>query len=197
MVHRMDLKALQAKLADLETHTKTPVFSLAQARMLFPEDSDQVLRNSLGRHTRAGYLEKVTTGIWLNKFSAHKTAPVLPMVAALLRPYDFNYVSLETVLSEESIISQQMFGYLTVMTTGKKKTYKTPYGTIEFTTTKRDPKALLQETTRVPGSPLRRATVKRAWGDLKHVRRNLGMVDQEELAQALAASSTQPEATAD
>ena len=142
----MDLKTLQARLADLETHTKTPVFSLAQARMLFPEDSDQVLRNSLGRHTRAGYLEKVTTGIWLNKFSAHKSAAVLPMVAALLRPYDFNYVSLETVLSEESIISQQMFGYLTVMTTGKKKTYKTPYGTIEFTTTKRDPKALLQET---------------------------------------------------
>jgi len=190
MVHIMDVRTLQARLADLEKLTKSPVFSLAQARMLFPEDSDQVLRNSLGRHVKAGSLEKVVTGVWFNPLSAYKTAPVLPMVAALLRPFDFNYLSLETVLSEESVISQQMFGYLTVMTTGKKKTYKTPYGTIEFTNTKRDPKSLLQETVQIPGMPLRRATIKRAWGDLKRVGRNVGMVDHEELQQALAAEES-------
>jgi hypothetical protein len=185
----MNLKTLQTRLADLESKTKTPVFSLAQARVVFPEDKDQVLRNSLGRHTRAGYLEKVTTGIWFNRFSAYRSVPVLPMVVALLRPYDFNYVSLETILSEESIISQQMFGYLTVMTTGKKNTFRTPYGTIEFITTRRDPRELLRDTIPMSGLPLRRATIRRAWGDLKRVGRNVGMVDKEALDQALVTTN--------
>lgn len=187
----MDLLTLHQRLNEIERLTESAVFSLAQARVMFPEESDQVLLNSLGRHTRSGVLRKVATGIWLNTGSNFLSrGNLLHQVAVLLRPADFNYLSLESVLSEHSVISQQMLGYLTVMTTGAKRTYKTSLGTIEFTLTKRDPRQLLAETLPVTNSPLRRATVARAWADLKRVGRNIEMVDQDELELALGTTNT-------
>ncbi len=40
---------------------------------------------------------------------------------------------LESALSEYGVISQIPIDRLTIMTTGRKGHYKTPYGTIEFT----------------------------------------------------------------
>lgn len=183
----MDVKTLQLRLRSIEAHTQTPVFSLSQARIIFPEGSDQNLMNSLQRHSKAGFLRKVCTGVWLNSLSAYQAkGNVLHQVATLLRPSDFNYVSLESVLSESSVISQQLQGYLTVMTTGRRRVYKTSLGTIEFTHTKRDPRSLLRDTTQPADSSLRRATIARAFTDLKRVGRNVEMVDNLELRRSIS-----------
>ena len=78
-----------------------------------------------------------------------------------------------------------MFDYATVMTTGRSGTFKTPLGTLELTHTKRDPMAITNETYPLDDYPLREATIKRAYLDLKNVGRNLELVDQDALSEAI------------
>ena len=54
-----------------------------------------------------------------------------------MRRGEYSYISLETMLSEYGAISQVPIDRLTVMTTGRKGEYETPFGVIEFTHTKR------------------------------------------------------------
>jgi hypothetical protein len=63
------------------------------------------------------------------------------------------------------------------MTTGRKGEYKTPFGTIEFTHTKRAIRHLIPGLL-VTNNPLRLATKQAAWRDLKRVGRNTHLVDE-------------------
>lgn len=102
-------------------------------------------------------------------------------IAKALRPGEYNYVSLESILSEYGAISQIPLDRITIMTTGRKGVYKTPYGTIEYTHTKRDWSDILKEIKTVEKRPLRIASKKIAWRDLKRVGRNTNMVNLGEL----------------
>jgi hypothetical protein len=80
--------------------------------------------------------------------------------------------------SQAGVISQQMFAYLTVMTTGASKVIKTAFGTVEFTHTQRSMVELSHYT--VPqGHKLPWASVATAYRDLKRVGRNVDLVDIE------------------
>ncbi len=81
------------------------------------------------------------------------------------------------VLSEYGAISQVPIDRLTVMTTGRRGTYTTPYGTIEFTHTSRGLPDILVGSREV-GRPLRLATPQTAWRDLKRVGRNIHIMDE-------------------
>ena len=85
------------------------------------------------------------------------------------------------MLSEYGVISQIPLDRLTLMTTGRKGIYQTPYGIIEFTHTKRSVSDILKNTKRITGNPLRIALKKTAWRDLKRVGRNLDLVNLAEL----------------
>ena len=67
------------------------------------------------------------------------------------------------------------------MTTGAKGVHETPFGTIEFTHTKRSPAAILKRTMAAKGRPLRIATKGAAVRDLLRVGRNANMMDPGEL----------------
>ena len=86
-------------------------------------------------------------------------------------------MSLESTLSEYGAISQIPLDRLTIMTTGRKGEYKTPFGTIEFTHTKRSPNEILNHTEAI-GRPLRLANKNTAYRDLKRVGRNTHLVDE-------------------
>lgn len=101
-------------------------------------------------------------------------------VARALRRGEYNYVSLESALSEYGVISQIPLDRLTVMTTGRKGVYHTALGTIEFIHTKRKPTAILEGVVDA-GRPLRLATPHTAWRDLKRVGRNTHLVNADEL----------------
>src|SRR5690606_10369240 len=90
---------------------------------------------------------------------------------------EYNYISLESMLSEYGAISQIPVDRLTVMTTGRKGVYKTLYGVIEFTHTKRSVEDILQSTRVIADKPLRIATPETAWRDLKRVGRNKTLVN--------------------
>ncbi|MCG6220749.1 type IV toxin-antitoxin system AbiEi family antitoxin, partial [Vibrio diabolicus] len=92
-----------------------------------------------------------------------------------LRRGEYNYISLESALSEYSVISQVMIDRITIMTTGRKGEFKTPYGVIEFTHTKRDDIDIISNTI-TSDRPLRIASKETAIRDLKRVGRNTHLI---------------------
>lgn len=152
------------------------VFTKHQLAKFFPEDSENTFSEGLNRLVKSEILQRVCRGVYLNKEASSFESLVIERIARVLRAGDYNYVSLESLLSEHGIISQIPLDHLTVMTTGRKGIYKTPYGTIEFTHTKRSVKDILNNTQVVKDRPLRIATQEAAWRDLKRVGRNINLV---------------------
>ncbi|CDH34911.1 conserved hypothetical protein [Xenorhabdus bovienii str. Intermedium] len=100
------------------------------------------------------------------------------MIAKTMRRGEYNYVSLESALSEYGAISQIPIDRLTVMTTGRKGEYNTPFGTVEFTHTKRAVSDIINHIQDV-GRPLRLANKQAAYRDLKRAGRNTHLVEKE------------------
>jgi predicted transcriptional regulator of viral defense system len=126
-------------------------------------------------------LQRVAKGVYVNPMARSKKGQVVEDIAAVLRRGHFSYVSRESMLSEYGVISQVPMSRITLMTTGANGLYETPYGTIEFTHTKRHPAELIQRTRNVKGRPLRIATKQAAVADLRRAGRNVNMIDTTEL----------------
>jgi predicted transcriptional regulator of viral defense system len=157
------------------------IFTKGDLSKLFAEDSAKTLTEGLGRLVKNGLLERACRGIYVNPHAHCFDGYVLERIVGFLRRGEYNYVSLESMLSEYGVISQIPIDRLTVMTTGRKGIYQTPYGVIEFTHTGRSPADIINNIIKIEGRPLRVATKEAAWRDLKRVRRNLQMVNIAEL----------------
>ena len=153
------------------------VFTKHDLHKLFPEDSSKTLSEGLNRLVKAGILKRACRGIYVNENAMSFDSYTIERIAKALRRGEYNYVSLESMLSEYGEISQVPIDRLTLMTTGRKGTYKTPYGIIEFTHTKRSVKNILSNTHKVSQRPLRIALKDAALRDLKRVGRNVNLVN--------------------
>ncbi|MEL4398788.1 type IV toxin-antitoxin system AbiEi family antitoxin [Shewanella algae] len=151
------------------------VYTKGNLRRLFFDDTADAFKQSLPRLIKQGILERPCRGVYLFALSRRDSYAV-EHIACALRRGEYNYVSLESALSEYGAISQIPISYITVMTTGRKGVFKTPYGTIEFTHTQRDDMDILHNTIKIPQRPLRMATEAAALRDLKRVGRNLHML---------------------
>lgn len=152
------------------------VFTRAALAKLFPDDKPKTFTEGLDRLVDSGQLVRASSGIFVNPHARSFDGRTIERVAQARRPGHYNYLSLESMLSEYGDISQIPIDRLTVMTTGRKGVYRTPYGTIEFTHTARAVSDILENTHKVPERPLRLASRAAAWRDLKRVGRNVGMV---------------------
>ena len=161
------------------------VFTLSDLRKLFPHQSDKTLSESLRRLVFNGLLERASNGVYVNPLSNRSRADLLEDVALALRRGEYSYLSLECALSEWGVISQVPQSYLTVMTTGRKGTFSTPYGIVEFTRTRRTTSEIVRGTLR-GDRPLPLAKASCALQDLRRVGRNLHLVDSGELRECLA-----------
>lgn len=130
---------------------------------------------------KSDILSRACRGIYVNIYAASRDAYTIEHIAKALRCGEYNYVSLESMLSEYGLISQVLLDRLTVMTTGREGVCKTSFGVIEYTHTKRSFMDLLNHIKTVQGRPLRIASKETAWRDLKRVGRNVNMVNQKEL----------------
>jgi len=157
------------------------VFLLHDLKKLFPEDSPKTFKEAMNRHVRDGFIERACRAIYVNGEAVSSDRFTLERIAQALRSGHYNYISLESALSEYGVISQIPVDRLTIMTTGKSGVYQTTYGVIEFTHTKRSVSSVLESTVRVDERPLRLATKQAAWRDLKRVGRNTHLVDLKEL----------------
>lgn len=153
------------------------VFTTADLRKLFPADKMKAFKEGLGRLVKAGLLVHACRGVYVNPYAQSDKGYTIELIAKALRRGEFNYVTLESMLAEYGVISQIPVDMLTVMTTGREGLYHTPYGSIEFTHTKRATADILDSIFTLPERPLRVATREAAWRDMKRVGRNISMVD--------------------
>lgn len=153
------------------------VYTLVDLAKLFHEDSPRALKDGLRRLVKERLLARPARGVYLYPLAHSRDSHTIEHIARALRRGEYNYVSLESALSEYGAISQVPLDRLTVMTTGRKGLYKTPYGTIEFVHTKR-PLVEIRQSMKDVGRPLRLATPQAAWRDLKRVGRNTHLVDE-------------------
>ena len=167
-------------LADLDKRG-VYVFAKRDIEKMFPDENEKALEKSLQRMVADELLIRAAKGVYVNPAATSKTSRVIEEIAKVLRPRCFSYVSLESMLSEYGVISQVPVSRITIMTTGAKGTYDTPYGTIEFTHTKRRPPAIIERTQYVKERPLRFATKTAAVNDLRRVGRNTNMIIDDEL----------------
>lgn len=156
------------------------VFAKRDIEKMFPNEKEKALEKSLQRMVKDGFLVRAARGVYVNPAATSKSGYVIEDVAKALRPGEMCYVSLESILSEYGVISQIPISMITIMTTGANGTYETPFGTIEFTHTKRRLTALLSRTVFVKNRPLRIATKEAAIRDLCRVGRNTNMINENE-----------------
>lgn len=134
---------------------------------------------------KAGVLQRISRGLFIFTLSERRDPHLLEHIAVALRRGSYAYVSLETALSEYGVISQIPLAGLTVMTTGRAGIFETPFGRIEFIHTKRSVEDILDNTVDI-GRPLRMATPQAAARDLRRVGRNVHLIDEEALEEAIA-----------
>ncbi|AMG01025.1 hypothetical protein AL538_25545 [Vibrio harveyi] len=134
------------------------IFQHRDLKKIFHEDTERNLNETLKRLVKNQILERVARGIYLYTLSKDRfSANTLEIIAKTLRRGEYSYVNLESALSEYGVISQIPMDRLTVMTTGRKGEYKTRYGVIEFTHTKKSVPDII-DSIRSMGRPLRVAT---------------------------------------
>ncbi|AYN19549.1 type IV toxin-antitoxin system AbiEi family antitoxin [Alcaligenes aquatilis] len=168
------------RLAELD---RRGIYVLARRDIekLFPSESAKSMEQSLKRMVDDGLLQRAARGLYVNPAASSKNRWIAEEIAKALRPGSLSYVSLESILSEYGVISQIPVSRITVMTTGPSGVINTPYGTIEFTHTKRGAAQILKNTLTTQGRPLRIATKRAAIRDLFRVGRNTNMIDPAEI----------------
>ena len=134
----------------------------------------------LSRATKAGLLKRVCRGIYLYPVPNYLAGHLLFHTAARLRAGEFNYISLETVLSDAGVISQVPINWISLMTSGRSHVVDCgDHGHIEFVHTAQRPDDVSDELIYDPERHLWRASVSQALRDMKATRRSMELVDEE------------------
>ena len=167
------------------SRTGRVIFTRNDLRKLFPNDGDAAFRAGIRRLVQGGFLHHVSRGLFVYSMTQGRDPHLLEQIAVALRRGSYSYLSLESALSEYGIISQVPLAGITVMTTGRSGVFDTVYGRIEFTHTKRGVAEILDHTRDV-GWSLRMATPGAADRDLRRVGRNVHLIDEDELKEAIA-----------
>jgi predicted transcriptional regulator of viral defense system len=136
----------------------------------------------LSRAAKAGLLRRVCKGIYFYPVKDYPAGNLLFHAAARLRADQFNYLSLETVLSDAGVISQVPVNWISLMSSGRSHVVDCgDYGHIEFVHTAQTPDEVAGELVYDAGRRLWRASVRQAMRDMKATRRSLELVDEEVL----------------
>lgn len=160
------------------TNNEHYLFTLQDLRALCLDLSDAAFKTLLSRTVRAGYLSRVCRGVYIYKHAMPSGGLVLFHVAALLRANEFNYISLETVLSDAGVISQIPMSWISIMSSGRSNIISCgEFGTIEMVHTNQKPNHLLTQLSYDTACKLWRANVALALRDMKMTRRNCDLID--------------------
>jgi predicted transcriptional regulator of viral defense system len=158
------------------------VFALQDLRGLLPAQGLEASKAIVARLEKRGEIERVCRGIYVLPGCRLRGSDLLGHVAARLRADRFNYLSLETVLSEAGVISQIPMSRIMLMSSGRSHVISCGrHGEIEFVHTAKKARDLAKDLTYDPGYQLWRASVALALRDMKDTRRDTGLVNLEEV----------------
>jgi predicted transcriptional regulator of viral defense system len=154
------------------------LFTLHDLRALCYELSDSAFKTLLSRAARSELLVRVCRGLYLYKKALPTDGLLLFHAAALLRANEFNYISLETVLSDIGVISQIPMNWITIMSSGRSSTIScSNFGIIEFVHTNQKPTDLINHLTYDHHCGMWRASIALALRDMKATHRNCDLID--------------------
>ncbi len=153
------------------------VFSLADIATLLAMADKQAVAKVMHRACKDGLFITVAKGLYVSGLHLVDPISIMYAIANKLRAGCSNYVSLESQLSFVGEISQIPIDRITIITTGRKAVFKTPYGVIEFTHTKRTPSQIALGVYFDGNINMFRATTGQAIMDLKRVGRNVQMLE--------------------
>lgn len=169
-----ELAQLLERLASAEQY----LFSLDDLRSALPEASPGAFKALLCRAEKSGLLRRVCRGIYLYPRVAYPAGLVLFHAAAKLRADAFNYLSLETVLSDAGVVSQIPLNWVTLMSSGRSHIVTCgDFGHIECIHTKRRPADVAGQLNYDQDCRLWRASVALALQDMKLTRRSMDLID--------------------
>ena len=134
----------------------------------------------LSRATKSGLLRRVCRGIYFYPVRDYPLENILFHTAARLRAGEFNYLSLETVLSEAGVISQLPINWISLMTSGRSHVVDCgDFGHIEFVHTAQQANEVSAELSYDAERHLWTASVRQALRDMKATRRSMHLIDEE------------------
>ena len=173
------MKRLSRILDDLVGETRA-LFTLADLRAALPDLGESAFRSLIFRTERDGLLRRVCHGLYLYPRARIPDGLILYHAAARLMADAFNYISLESALSDAGVISQIPMNHVTLMTSGRSATFDCgDFGSIEFVHTKKSPADLADDLSYDQRCRLWRASSALALRDMKAARRNLDLIDWE------------------
>lgn len=160
---------------------KRYLFTLSDLRGALPTHGRSALLVVLSRAVKSGLLQRVCRGLYLYPDTNPHDGLLLYHAAAKLRAGDFNYLSLESVLSDAGVISQVPIGWITLMSSGRNRIVDCGrFGRIEYIHTQRTAAKLVGQLTWDGRIHLWRASVALALKDLKHTHRSQDLIDWED-----------------
>lgn len=161
-----------------QTNNQHYLFSSQDLRALFPNLSNNTYKAILHRAAKSGLLTHVCRGLYVYEPAIPKDGLFLFHTAAKIRASHFNYISLETALSDEGIISQIPMGWIMIKSSGRTSIIDCgKFGTIEFVHTKRKPKDLVNKLIYDNKCGMWRANALLALEDMKNSSRNLDLIN--------------------
>lgn len=164
------------RLADTEHN----LFSLHDLSAILPELSHEAFKTLIGRAAQKGLLQRVCRGLYLYPNVNYPAGLILYKAAAKLRAKEFNYISLESSLSDVGVISQIPMNWITLMSSGRSYTFNCgDFGHIEFIHTKKTIDKVAPQLKYDERCGLWRADVALALQDMVDARRNMDLVDLE------------------
>ncbi|MFZ4617432.1 MAG: type IV toxin-antitoxin system AbiEi family antitoxin [Rectinemataceae bacterium] len=168
------LRGLLEELADADHY----LFGPADLAPMFQECSRAALKMLFRRSVGDGFLLPVCRGVYLYKRAPWPRGLILYHAASKLRADTFNYISLESALSDAGIISQVPLQWLTLMSGGRSATIECgDFGTIEFIHTAKSPAQVADQVSHDARCGLWRASVALALLDMRACKRPLDLID--------------------
>lgn len=170
-------KVLEKWLQD-NTSSEHYLFSLQDLKALCPKLTDNTFKTLLSRMVKTNSLERLCRGLYGYKSSVYSKGLLLFHAAAYLRSDEFNYISLETALSDSGVISQIPINVISIMSSGRSNKISCgKFGIIEFIHTTQKPADLLTQLTYDTHCRLWRASVSLALHDMKITHRNTDLIN--------------------
>lgn len=171
------LERLYAGL-DLLASSERYLFTPSDMRVLVKDISDEAYRALLSRAGKGRRLERVCRGLYMYHPANPIKGRLLFHAAARLRAHEFNYISLETALSDSGIISQIPMNWITIMSSGRSSVIDCGrFGKIEFLHTSQSPTEIAESLVYDSDCRLWRASISQALRDMRKHRRNMDLID--------------------
>lgn len=166
------LQRLEQWLLGTKSATRGQLYPATAFQSLFPDLSAGAYRALLHRAEKRGLLERVCQGVYQYAGAPDNSGLILFHAAALLRARNFNYISLETALSDAGLISQMPIAWITIVSTGRSATVNCGrFGTIEFIHTERAMSEIVSELSYDANRHLFLASSALALADMKRLNR--------------------------